>query len=202
MSPVAGIVLAGGASTRAGVNKMLVAVGGEPLIHRASRAALGAGLSPVIVVTGLEPDREAAAVADLAVTCVPNPDPSTPPGRSLALGLAHLGSESRAAIALLGDMPRTTSDMLRALVRRFERGGVECVMSRYGATVAPPILYGRETFETVRHDPGTPLGNRIAASGRFRVAFVDWPEALKEDLDTPEDLLRIADQSWWSSGAS
>jgi molybdenum cofactor cytidylyltransferase len=50
--PIAAIVLAAGASTRMGANKLLLELGGERLLHRAVRTALEAGLSPVLVILG------------------------------------------------------------------------------------------------------------------------------------------------------
>jgi molybdenum cofactor cytidylyltransferase len=47
-----------------GANKLLIELAGEPLVRRAARRALAAGLSPVIVVLGFEPEPVAAALAD------------------------------------------------------------------------------------------------------------------------------------------
>ena len=62
---VAGVVLAAGASRRMGRNKMLLELEGEPLVRRAARRALEAGLTPVVVVLGHEADRARAALAGL-----------------------------------------------------------------------------------------------------------------------------------------
>src|SRR5918994_3357614 len=65
--PVAALVLAAGASTRLGTNKLLIELAGEPLVRRAARHALDAGLGPVIVVLGHDPGPVAAALAGLPV---------------------------------------------------------------------------------------------------------------------------------------
>ena len=52
LGQVAGIVLAAGASSRMGRNKMLLALDGETLVRRAVRVALAAGLAPGVVVVG------------------------------------------------------------------------------------------------------------------------------------------------------
>src|SRR5437773_1798933 len=54
---LAGIVLAAGASTRMGGNKLFFELEGETLLRRAVRAAVSAGLDPVLVVLGHEAER-------------------------------------------------------------------------------------------------------------------------------------------------
>ena len=54
---VAGVLLAAGASTRMGSNKLLFQLEGESLLRRAARTALEAGLAPVVVVLGHQAER-------------------------------------------------------------------------------------------------------------------------------------------------
>ena len=87
---VAGVVLAAGLSTRMGRNKLLLEVGGEPVVGRAVRSARDAGLDPVLVVVGHEADRVRAAIADLPVTTVTNPEPARGIHTSLRVGFQAL----------------------------------------------------------------------------------------------------------------
>ncbi|HET8624336.1 MAG TPA: NTP transferase domain-containing protein, partial [Gemmatimonadales bacterium] len=57
VQPVAGVVLAAGASTRMGRNKLLLKLEGVSLLRRAATRALDAGLAPVLVVLGHDADR-------------------------------------------------------------------------------------------------------------------------------------------------
>src|SRR4051794_13364080 len=54
---VAGVVLAAGASTRLGRNKLFIELEGESLLRRAVRRVSDAGLDPVVVVLGHEAER-------------------------------------------------------------------------------------------------------------------------------------------------
>src|SRR5437762_12687473 len=103
-SDVAAVLLAAGSSTRMGTNKLLLELEGEPLVRRAARRALAAGLSPVVVVVGHEADRARAALADLAVLIALNPDFAGPTSGSLHAALDLLGEDVNAAAVLLGDM--------------------------------------------------------------------------------------------------
>ena len=59
----AGIILAAGASTRMEQPKPLLLWRGEPFIRHIARTALGAGLSPVVIVTGAAAPQIRAAVS-------------------------------------------------------------------------------------------------------------------------------------------
>ncbi len=70
---IAGILLAAGSATRMGQNKLLLELGGEPLVRRAARTALEAGLAPLLVVVGHEAERVREALAGLPCRFVENP---------------------------------------------------------------------------------------------------------------------------------
>src|SRR3989454_9140543 len=97
---VAGVILAAGASRRMGKNKMLLVLEGESLIRRAAKRALGAGLSPVVVVIGPEADRLRAELKDLPLEFAINPDYTGPPSRSFHRGLNALGPGRGARVVM------------------------------------------------------------------------------------------------------
>src|SRR6266516_284852 len=92
-SRIAGVILAAGASRRMGKNKMLLVLEGESLIRRAAKRALGAGLSPVVVVIGHEADRLRAELKDLPVEFAVNPAYTGPTSGSLHQGLNVLSAD-------------------------------------------------------------------------------------------------------------
>src|SRR3989475_7256308 len=76
-----------------GRNKMLLELGGEPLVRRAARRALEAGLSPVVMVLGHEAERLRVELAGLPCDCAINPDYTGPTSGSLHLGLERLPAD-------------------------------------------------------------------------------------------------------------
>ena len=62
---VAAVVLAAGSSTRMGRNKLLLDLGGETMVRRAVRAAIGAGVDQVVVVLGHDEPLVRAELAGL-----------------------------------------------------------------------------------------------------------------------------------------
>ncbi len=187
--PVAGLLLAAGRSTRFGANKLLLQLDGEPLVRRAARAALAAGLDPLVVVVGHQAPLVEAALQGLPCLVVRNPDPSRGQGSSLRLGLDALPARAGASVVLLADMPRVTAALLAALVEGYRTSGAPLVLADYGGTLAPPVLYERALFAELT-DPGDAPGKLVVARHRDRAHRVPFPPEALLDLDRPADLAR------------
>ena len=81
--------------------------------------ALAAGLSPLLVVVGHEPDRVREALAGVPARFVENPDWAEGQGSSVAAGAAAVPPGIEGAVVLLADMPAVTADMIRALANEY-----------------------------------------------------------------------------------
>ncbi|GEJ58902.1 nucleotidyltransferase family protein [Anaeromyxobacter diazotrophicus] len=185
---VAAVLLAAGASSRLGENKLLAPFAGEPLLRRAARAALDARLDPVLVVVGHEAARAEEALAGLACRAVPNPRHAAGMNTSLDAGLAAVPPDAEAAVVLLADMPFVGAGMIQALVARFRETGAPLVASRYGAVLAPPTLYARALFPELRGGAGDGRGREVTRRHLAEAAFADWPAEALADVDVAEDL--------------
>lgn len=196
----AGLVLAAGAGSRFGGAKVLASIDGAPLVAHVVAAARAAGLDPIVVVAGPDPEPVEAAIGATGIFVVPNPDPSRGLSSSLRLGLAAVSADARpveAVVVLLGDQPLVRPEVVSALLERVGRTpGRTIVVPRYaGGGGANPVALGRAAFDLaagVTGDRG--LGPVIAAH----------PEAVVEvsvdgtnpDVDTTGDLAALAGVAW------
>lgn len=215
-APVAGILLAAGTSSRMGrnqsrdpqasgdvvegltgqpgsrgINKLLLELDGEPLLRRAVRHALEAGLAPLLVVLGHEADRARAALAGLACVQVWNADYEQGIATSLRAGLAALPAPAGAAVVMLADMPFVSAAMLSALVDRWRETSAPLVISDYEGVDAPPMLYDRALFGELQAMDDGRCGRQVVKRHRHEAESLSWPAAALADLDTPEDLARV-----------
>src|SRR5262249_18632727 len=194
-----------------GRNKLLLELGGEPVVARAVRGARDAGLDPVLLVVGRESERVRAAIPDLPVTTVVNPEPARGIHSSLRAGfeaLAERRDVPAAAVVLLGDMPLASPAMVRRLVDGWRASRVHpLVISVYGDVVAPPILYGASLFAELRLLDDEGCGKRVVKRHRAAALEVHWPSWALADLDEPGDLARVesllgrAPELAWGPGA-
>ena len=193
-APVAGILLAAGTASRMGRNKLLLEIDGEPLLRRAARAGLDAGLAPLLVVLGHEADRARATIADLPCRTVLNPDYERGIVTSLWTGLGAVPTEAGAVVTMLADMPFVSSAMIAELVERWRAGSAPLAVSDYEGVNAPPMLYDRSLFaELLAMDDGR-CGRQVIKRHRDEAEVLHRPAAALADLDTPEDVEQVLGQ--------
>jgi molybdenum cofactor cytidylyltransferase len=184
---IAAVVLAAGGSTRMGTQKLLLTLGGEPIIRRTVHSVVDAGYDEVVVVVGFEYERTLAALDGIAVRYVVNADYATGMGSSFRAAVNALG-DSQAAMFALADQPFVTSGHYRQLLDTYRAHPSGIVSVKYGDVTAPPHLFDREFYPelAVLEHGARPVLQRH----RDRTVVLQFPEDLLLDIDTPEDYER------------
>lgn len=186
---VAGVVLAGGASTRLDRPKQLVLWRGKPLVWHAVHAARSSGLEPVVVVLGASGEDVRAAIREEDVIVIDNPLWHEGQSTSVRAGLAAAADGVEGVVFLLSDMPLVGPDLLGALVRKHRDTLAPIVVPQVGGRRTNPVLFDRVTFPDLLELRGD-VGGR-ALFKRFSIETVDWGEDIFLDIDTEEDLRRL-----------
>ncbi len=182
-------VLAAGRSARMGEDKLLLDLGGAPLLRRAARTALDAAIGPVLVVLAAGADRARAALDGLGCEIVTNPDPARGMNSSLACGVAAVPAGAAAVVVALADMPLVAPAMIRALADRFRGTSAPIVASRYGEVLAPPVLYAPRLFgDLASGGAGDGRGRQLVRAAGGAAAICDWPAEGLVDVDDPASL--------------
>ena len=185
------MILAAGASSRMGRNKMLLDVHGVPMVRRAVQVVIDAGASPVVVVVGHDEVQVRAALEGLDCLFAVNPDFTGPTSASLHAGLRAFDQSVDAAIVLLADMVRVTSDMVRALIVSLHTGHAPLAVSRYGDVLAPPLLFRRALWPELLAWHGEGCGKAVVKAHQHEALLHDWPVSALRDVDTPDDYREL-----------
>ena len=181
---ISAVVLAAGASTRMGVQKLLLPLGDQPIVRRTVRQICDAGFDEVVVVVGHEWERVVAALEGLPIRHVLNPAFATGMGSSFRTAVEHL-SDSAAAMFALADQPFVTTNEYRAVLEAYTPGAPAIVSVRYGDVTAPPHLFSREFFpELAQLQHGA---RSVLERHRDQTTVLPFPPDLLMDIDTPED---------------
>ena len=189
---IAGLVLAGGRSSRmAPRNKLLLTVGGAPMVRHVATTALAGGANPVIVVTGHEAASVAAALRGLAVTIVANPDYADGLSTSLRAGLRALPASIDGALIMLGDMPEVEDLGAPPLMAAFTGPAAICVPVRHGRR-GNPVLWGSAYFAEMMQLTGDNGAKPLMSRHETHLIEVQVStDSIFEDVDAPEDLARL-----------
>jgi molybdenum cofactor cytidylyltransferase len=184
---IAGILLAAGQSTRFGRQKLLEAWRGEPLVRKAARCLVDAGLQPVVVVVSHDP-RLVDALAGLPLTTVENSHPENGISSSIAIGLRALPETSDGALIAVGDQPYLTAEAIEELVHAFEPGRI--IVPRFGDHRGNPPVFDRRFFPELLSLTGDHGGQRVITSHADSVIEVSLSARLGDDIDRPEEWPR------------
>jgi molybdenum cofactor cytidylyltransferase len=185
---IAAIVLAAGASTRMGRQKLTLPMrDGRPLVRLAVGQVLAAGLDDVVVVTGRDAEAVALALAPLPVRTVVNPRYAEGQSTSLRAGLDALRSGTAAAVVALADQPLPDPYIIRRLAATFRTTGRPIVVPVYRDGRGNPVLFAAAVFGELRAVTGDRGGREVIARDPTRVAEVPIDLAMPADIDTPED---------------
>ena len=191
------ILLAAGHSRRmGGIDKRLIAVGGEPLVRRSARLYCDIGL-PVVVVARADDDAIAGALAGLDVRLIANPDPQAEQGASALRGLAACDLASDGVIMALADQPLLTAADIAWLIGEFaSTGGARLCIPRHHGARGNPVIVPSALARTLR-DARPAIAPRAFIDAH--AAAIHWCEAdhprFTEDIDTPDDARRLLPQA-------
>ena len=160
---------------------------GEPLVRRAARLFIDAGLAPVIVVISSDPGLR-AALDGVSVRTAVNPEPEQGISGSIAAGLAEVPDDVDAILIGVADQPYLTPNALRNLVGSFVLGAI--VVPRYGDHRGNPVVFDRAFLPELGALSGDRGGQRVVEAHPESVIEVELPEEMGEDIDRPEQWPR------------
>jgi molybdenum cofactor cytidylyltransferase len=182
----AGVVLAAGGSSRVEGKKLLFEWRGKPLVRHVVENGLEAGLDPVTVVAGSQPEDIQNALSGLPVRVVINPDWEQGQSASVRQGLNSIDSNIEGAVFLLADMPLVSSKLIQELIRTHRASLSPIVAPQVGERWGNPVLFDRQTFDELMRLEGDRGGRALFDS--FAIRPVTAGNEALFDCDTQEDM--------------
>jgi molybdenum cofactor cytidylyltransferase len=190
---ICALILAAGRSHRMGRPKLLLPLGGKPVIARVADAVLRSKVDEVLVVVSPDGADLRQALSGRRLRFVLNPAPDAHMLGSVRCGWRALPRACTAALVVLGDLPGLTAelvDLLWCAHRDCQRKIIVPVyLGRRGHPILVPTHYRDEVL--TQHDETGLRGLLLAHPDEVREVDVD-ATAILEDMDTPADYARLA----------
>jgi molybdenum cofactor cytidylyltransferase len=191
---VVAIVLAAGASSRFGSQKLLADLRGRPVLQHTLDALAAAGMTDVVVVLGEQRPAVEAAISWRGERRVTNERPEDGLSSSLRVGLDAAAEDAAvdAVLVVLGDQPALGPEVVQAVLDAGRDTRFPFVRARYATDGAPnPVLVRRSAWAVAAGlDGDRGLGPTLAAHPELvRSVPVD---GANPDVDTPADLANLA----------
>jgi molybdenum cofactor cytidylyltransferase len=183
---IAGVLLAAGTSSRFGErNKLLAPLDGKCVVRQAAETLLTSDVDPVVVL-GHEADRVRAALADLPVEFVENPDYRDGQATSVRTGVEAVRERADAALFALGDMPFVAPESVGALLAAYRAGAGDALAAACDGERGNPVLFDARFFDDLAGVSGDTGGRAILLSEGALVETGD--PGVRRDVDEPADL--------------
>lgn len=189
------IILAAGRSRRMGErNKLLLHVGGCPVLLHVLQAFAEAPVKEIIVVTGAQHERVAALVdRQDDVRAVHNPDFSSGMASSIRRGICAAAPKAAGYALCPGDLPLLSPHTVDRLCRAFaSQTAPRIVAPTNDGQQGHPVIFGasfREALLDLEGDRGARGLLHSNEAPLTRVSVRD--DGILRDVDTPEALKRV-----------
>jgi molybdenum cofactor cytidylyltransferase len=186
---IGGVVLAAGMGTRYDDgNKLLEAIDGEPIVHRAVRTFLDAALDSVVVVIGHETDAIRSSLDGLDSSIVVNTDYEAGQSTSMHRGVEVARERDWDGIVFgLGDMPFVRPNSVDLLVHAERATGYTILAASYERKRGNPTLFDAVHYDALTQIEGD-TGGRPLIVGSDETALVETDDpGVVRDIDTVED---------------
>jgi len=190
------VIMASGFSRRMGTDKLLLNLGGKPVIRWVIEAAMQAGANGITLVYRnplLLPVAEACGILALY-----NPHADQGQSAGIRLALSHR-PEGEACLFLAGDQPLISPVSLQHILAVYRQEKPDIVSAVWKGKGTLPALFGpgmRGPLNALTGDRG---GRSLIDSGLYAVIYQDLcSEQEQWDIDTPEALKEL--EKWLDAG--
>ena len=189
---IAGIILAGGASSRMGSPKPLLRWGGETFLDRLI-GVLGVVCNPVIAVLGYQAAEVAAGMARTGeVTTVTNPNPEGGQLSSLQCGLRAVPAGCETVMFVPVDHPAVQRSTVEALARALTSGGAAIAIPRYQGRRGHPVCVRRELADELLALGPEGRASDVIHAHRAETVYIDTGDpGTVNDIDDAEAYRRL-----------
>ena len=190
---ISAVVLAAGSARRMGEQKLLLPLRGKPVLQWVLEKVLASDVAEVVcVVRDLESLPPRISINHEKLFWLVNHGADRGQSTSVIAGLWAINPNSEGALFVVGDQPMIRTELINALLERFETTGALIVAPRHNGQTRNPVLFRRAIFPELLELSGDRGGRALIERHAERTEFVEWEDEFSfVDLDVREDYERL-----------
>lgn len=185
---------AAGASRRMGRPKLLLPVGGRPMVAGAVEALRGGGVREIVLVTAPEDEALQAWARQNGVTVATNPNPGRGMLSTIQEGIAALAGRLADEILLVSpaDLPHLQAGTVAELLQKMLETGAPLALPTYHGKRGHPLAIAPGLVPEIDNlDPNIGL-KQLRDRHEEDLLEIEVEDAgVVQDVDTPEDYERL-----------
>lgn len=190
---ISGLILGAGASQRLGQPKQLLPFGDTTLLGWVvAQAERAAGLDELVVVLGRAADQVRERVAFRGARLVENPIFAEGCASSYRAGIAALDPQAEAIMIILGDQPGITPEIIDRLADEWRQEQTQIALCSYQGRKGHPMIFAKQLFDQLTGLHGDKAAWKLVDANSQSVQEVHFPLPFPEDINTRDDLERLA----------
>ena len=190
---IAGILLASGASTRFGNDKLVALLDDRPVVRWSAEALIDV-VDTLVVVIREDGSLIRRALEGLPIRWAINHDAERGMSTAIRAGIAALPASVDAAIVALGDQPLVDGRVVERLVARWRERGARAVQPRYDDGRGHPVLFDHSLFPALSALEGDVGARAVLDSVGYALDLVTVAGPRPIDVDTPDALRAVAEE--------
>lgn len=187
---ISGIILASGFSRRMGADKLLLPIGGIPVIERVIAAASKSSLGEVVLVCA---NGSVASIGrKYGAKIVENNAPEQGQSHSIRLGVENSGLSADGYMFLVGDQPFINESTINRLIDGFTMGSSSAAVPMYNGVRGNPVIFASSHKDELLHLSGDSGGRVLLEKLKGNIITVCFADGnLGLDIDTREDYEKV-----------
>ncbi len=186
---VSAVVLATGRAQSMGVQEALLPLRDNAVLQRVLEGALASKIREVVcVVSDLASAGRRITIENERLIWLLKYGADGVPNSSMIAGLWAIDPKSDGVLFLAGDQPFIHSELIDALIERFENSRALIVAPSFQGQPRNPLLFRRELFPDLLRVTGDLSGRALLEKNRDRAELVPWSEEIPLfDIDVRTD---------------
>lgn len=186
--------MASGFSRRFGKNKLLIQLGGEPLVEKVIKTLSCVDDIEKIIVYRHDKVREIGE--RYGFRCVYNSDPEKGQSESIKLGVESSSANTNGYMFFVGDQPYISRKTAMKLIESFYRDdGKSIILPKFKGKSGNPVIFPASLRESLLSIPGDNGGKFVISKNSTIVKKVEIEDELElMDIDTEENLNEILER--------